>query len=109
MKPYDIIQSRRVTEKGVVLESLHKKENNPSLARCKEPKVVFNVDILANKAEIAAAVEEIYKDQNVKVLKVNTSILKPKKRRVRGHAGKTARQKKAIVTLRAGDSIGTTV
>lgn len=103
--PYQIIKSRRVTEKSRVLEHLMNAKNNPSLAKCQSPKVVFDVDSKANKTEIAAAVEEIYKDQKVKVVKVNTVNVGSKKRRVRGFLGKTAAFKKAVVTFRVGDSI----
>ena len=66
---------------------------------------VIDVDFKANKRQIADAVEEIYKDKKVKVIKVNTINVKPKKRRVRGFLGMTSSFKKAIVSLRPGDSI----
>lgn len=103
MNPYEIIKCRRLTEKSRVLEGLQHLKSNASVAKCSSPKVVFNVALNANKIEIAKAVELIYPD--VKVMSVNTVLNKPKKRRVRGHSGKTARNKKAIVTLRAGDKI----
>ena len=103
--PYEIIKSRRLTEKSRVLENLQHAKGNPSLARCQSPKVVFNVDPRANKAQIARAVEEIYADKKVKVLAVNTVRIGPKPRRVRGFLGKTAGYKKAIVTFRPGDAI----
>jgi large subunit ribosomal protein L23 len=103
--PYDIIKSRRVTEKSRVLENLQHAKSNPSLSRCNSPKIVFNVDSNANKAQIAAAVEEIYADKKVKVVSVNTVNVGSKKRRVRGFAGETSGFKKAIVTLRPGDAI----
>ena len=106
--PYKIIKSRRVTEKSRVLENLMNAKSNPSLSRCQSPKMVFEVDPKANKTEIASAVEEIYKDKKVKVVKVNTITVGTKKRRVRGFEGKTASFKKAVVTLRPGDSIETT-
>lgn len=105
MNPYDIIKSRRLTEKSRVLENLQHAKSNPSLSRCQSPKAVFNVDLKANKAEIASAVELIYADKKVKVVHVNTSIVKPKWRRVRGFQGKTASYKKAVVTFRPGDQI----
>jgi len=105
MNPYQIIKSRRVTEKGRVLESLHKAESNRSLKRCKSPKLVFNVHPDANKTQIKQAVEEIYADKKVKVTSVNTVSIGPKQRRVRGYIGKTAAYKKAIVTFRPGDII----
>lgn len=103
--PYDIIKSRRVTEKSRVLENLQHANSNASLKRCKSPKVVFNVDPNANKTEIAAAIEEIYAEKKIKVVSVNTVIVGSKKRRVRGFLGKTSGFKKAIVTLRPGDAI----
>jgi large subunit ribosomal protein L23 len=105
MNPYQVIKSRRVTEKGRVLENLVNAKSNPSLARCQSPKIVFDVDPKANKTQIADAVEEIYKDKKIKVVKVNTVTVGSKKRRVRGFTGKTAGYKKAVVTLRPGDTI----
>ncbi len=105
MNPYQIIKAKRVTEKGRVLGSLANAKSNPSLARCQTPKVVFDVDPKANKRQIADAVEEIYKDLKVKVVKVNTITQKPKKRRVRGFEGVTSGFKKAVVSFRPGDSI----
>ena len=107
--PYEIIKSRRVTEKSRVLENLQHAKSNPSLSKCKSPKVVLNVHQNANKAEIAWAFEQIYAEKKVKVTKVNTSRRGPKPRRVRGHEGKSAGLKKAIVTLRPGDAIDETV
>ena len=104
---YEIIKNRRVTEKGRVLENLVNAKSNRSLARCQSPKAVFDVDIKANKTQIAQAVEEIYKEKKVKVVKVNTITVGPKTRRVRGFLGETAAYKKAVVTFRPGDTIET--
>ena len=109
MNPYEIIKSRRLTEKSRVLENLQHAKSNRSLSRCQSPKAVFNVDIKANKVEIAKAIELIYADKKVKVVRVNTITNKPKRRRVRGFEGQTARLKKAIVTFRPGDQIETVV
>ena len=103
--PYDIIKTRYVTEKATVLAGLHKSEKNPSVRRCQTPKYVFIVDPKANKREIAEAVEAIHAERNIKVIAVNTINVKPKPRTVRGRAGMTSAFKKAIVTLRAGDTI----
>ncbi len=67
-----------------------------------ENKYTFEVAKDANKVEIAKAVEEIFK---VKVVKVNTLTVKPKQKRVRGPLGMTRSWKKAMVTLKAGDTI----
>lgn len=103
--PYDIILSRHVTEKTVMLGELKDRENNPSLARCQNPKYVFFVDLRANKPEIASAIESIYAEKDVKVVAVNTINGKTKPRRVRGRKGRTSRYKKAIVTMEKGDSL----
>ena len=55
---YDIIKRPVLTEKAY--EGIEDK------------RYVFEVDIRANKAEIKAAVEEAFKDDGVKVAKVNT-------------------------------------
>lgn len=65
-------------------------------------KYTFEVAKKAPKEEIADAVEKLF---NVKVVKVNTINVHPKKKRVRYQIGNTRSWKKAIVTLAAGDSI----
>jgi len=103
--PYHIIKHRYITEKTQMLESLKTLESNPSVRRCKLPKYVFIVGQKANKQEIAWAVEEIYKTDDIHVTAVNTITVKPKKRRMRRHLGKTSGCKKAIVTLSPGDEL----
>jgi len=86
--PYDIVKSLLRTEKGTLLGAANK--------------YMFWVGKKANKIQIKRAVEEIYK---VKVTSVNTLSTKPKPKRVRFKLGKTSSWKKAIVTLKAGDTI----
>lgn len=105
--PYQIIKHQHITEKAQMLEGLKNATSNVSLARCESPKYVFIVHPQANKQEIAWAIEEIYRERNVKVVDVNTINVKAKMRRVRGRLGKRAAIKKAIVTLEKGDSIDT--
>lgn len=62
----------------------------------------FEVAKDANKIEIAQAVEAIFQ---VEVVKVNTLNVKPKPKRVRYQTGKTRSWKKAMVTLKEGDTI----
>ncbi|MDO4289773.1 MAG: 50S ribosomal protein L23 [Eggerthellaceae bacterium] len=62
----------------------------------------FEVAKNSNKIEIRQAVEAIF---DVKVTKVNTLNVKPKPKRVRGPIGKTRTWKKAMVTLKEGDTI----
>lgn len=106
--PRQIIKHRHVTEKSTTLESLKNSDSNPCVARCDKPKYVFIVDRRANKKEIAGALEEIYKDQHIKVVAVNTVNVKQKSTRMlrtRRGVGRKSGFKKAIVTLEAKDSL----
>lgn len=103
--PYEIIKHRHVTEKARTLQELKDAKSNKSLARFELPKFVFIVHKDANKHQIGQAIEEIYKEKNVKVVAVNTINVKGKRRRVRGRAGTKSSFKKAIVTLEKGDSL----
>jgi large subunit ribosomal protein L23 len=62
----------------------------------------FEVAKGARKPQIAAAITEIF---GVTVTSVNTMNVTGKPRRVRAAKGKTRDWKKAVVTLKAGDSI----
>lgn len=103
--PYHIIKHQHITEKSQMLEGLKNSKSNQSIARFELPKYVFIVDKQANKQEIASALEEIYREKNIKVVAVNTINVKPKQRRVRGRLGMTKSFKKAIVTLENGDNL----
>ena len=107
--PYQVVKRRYVTEKSTTLESLKNADSNLSVRRCNSPKYVFIVDGNANKVQIAEAVEEIYKEKNIKVKKVNTVNVKSKStRRIRSYGktnGSKAAFKKAIVTLEPKDSL----
>ncbi len=104
--PYDIIKRRHVTEKAMVLQELKNAKSSRSLARCNKPKYVFLVHPDASKADIARALEEIYKEQNIKVNKVNTINVKAKPtRKRRGKVGFKSSFKKAIVTLDSKDDL----
>lgn len=67
-------------------------------------KYSFKVDPRANKIQIAQAIEAIF---NVRVTAVNTMNVQGKARRrsYKYRVGKTARWKKAIVTLAPGSTI----
>ncbi|MDD3776018.1 MAG: 50S ribosomal protein L23 [Actinomycetota bacterium] len=86
--PRDIILGPVVSEKsyGVVQQNRYS----------------FYVDFRANKTQIKKAVEEIFK---VKVLNISTINTKPKPKRLGRSVGKSAKGKKAVVTLRAKDKI----
>lgn len=62
----------------------------------------FEVDLSANKIQIKAAVEKFF---NVEVLDVRTLVRKGKSKRVRFKLGRTKDWKKAIVSLKEGNSI----
>jgi large subunit ribosomal protein L23 len=64
--------------------------------------VVFEVARGANKVQIKDAVQTLFK---VKVTQVNTLIMRGKDRRMGRTYGKMQNWKKAIVTLKEGDSI----
>ena len=67
-----------------------------------DKKYTFSVAKDANKIEIAAAVEELF---GVKVAKVNTVSVRGKKKRMGRNEGRRSAFKKAIVTLKEGDTI----
>jgi len=72
-------------------------------------KYTFAVHDRANKIQIKAAIEELYKKENVTVVSVNVLTTKAKEKR-RGNrrgqtVGHTTPWRKAIVTLAAGQKI----
>ena len=67
-----------------------------------ENKVVFEVALEANKAQIRSAVEELF---SVHVTDVNTLVQRGKIKRMGRKAAPRPNWKKAIVTLREGDDI----
>ena len=62
----------------------------------------FIVSINSNVIEIKSAIEKIFK---VKVIKVNTSIVRGKTKSFKGSVGHRKNTKKAIVTLAEGNTI----
>ncbi|NQZ14459.1 MAG: 50S ribosomal protein L23 [Alphaproteobacteria bacterium] len=85
---YEIIREPVVTEKST-MGSAH-------------GQVTFKVPLSASKPKIKTAVETLFK---VDVTKVNTLVQKGKTKRFRGSVGKRSDQKKAIVTLKEGQTI----
>ncbi len=89
-EPYDLIQTVQLTEKASLLSEKHNK-------------YVFRVSPRANKVQIKAAVELLFKK---KVVAVNTCNYAGKKKRERTASfGRKAHWKKAIVTLKKGEKI----
>lgn len=91
LRHYDVILSPALTEKAT-----YAGEQN---------KVVFNVAGTATKPEIKAAVEALFK---VDVVGVNTLVRKGKVKRFRGITGRQNDTKKAVVTLKDGQSVDVT-
>ena len=87
-KYLEIIKAPLITEKS---------HNNQALNQ-----YTFKVDPKATKIEIKEAVEKIFK---VEVVDVSTLNMNVKKKRVGRYAGLSNRCKKAIVTLKAGQTI----
>jgi large subunit ribosomal protein L23 len=88
---YQTILSPLVTEKATALSE--------------SGQVVFRVALEATKPEIKAAVEGLF---NVKVLAVNTLVVKGKTKWFRGREGRRSDWKKAMVRLAEGQSIDLT-
>ncbi len=86
--PYAIIKRPLITEKAMNMTPMRK--------------YAFEVDINANKIEIAQAVEKLF---SVNVTKVNTLRVKGKNKRLGRFEGRTPDWKKAYVTLRPGQRI----
>ncbi len=85
----DIIRRPLITERASELQEDHNK-------------FVFVVRVDANKLEIKKAAEMMY---NVRVLKVNTSSVSGKLKKMGRFQGRRANWKKAIITLADGDTI----
>ena len=88
MNKFDLLIRPIITEKTTLL--------------MQENKYTFQVPLNANKVEIRKAVESIF---NVKVEKVATIRVLGKTKRMGRTMGKRSDYKKAIVTLKAGETI----
>ena len=91
VEAFDVILSPVISEKASLLTEANQ--------------VLFNVAPTASKPQIMAAVEKLF---NVKVMAVNTLNRKGKVKVFRGMRGVQGDQKKAIVTLEAGQKIDVT-
>ena len=89
MTLYEVIRKPLVTEKGV-----EKKDNQRTLC--------FEVALAANKTQVKAAVEKLFK---VKVDEVRTASFEGKLRRRGRFAGYRPDWKKAYVKLKAGEKV----
>jgi len=84
----DIIVSPSITEKATSLSEFNK--------------LIFKVNKGANKKAIKKSIEKLFK---VNVVKINTIKLRTKTKMVRGKKAYKSGYKKAIVTLKKGQSI----
>jgi large subunit ribosomal protein L23 len=101
--PEQIIKRPLLTEKGNFLKETGGGRAEPDADTqdlC--PQVLFEVVRDANKLEIRHAVEKLWK---VDVLKVRTSIVRGKEKRLGRSVGRRANWKKALVTLAPGQNI----
>jgi len=88
MSLFDVLIRPIVTEQSTLLQE--------------RGKYVFQVQKSANKADVKAAVEKVFE---VTVLDVNTMVIKGKSKRFGPRPVSRPNWKKAVVTLRAGDTI----
>jgi len=92
LHPYQILVRPLLTEKAT---------NGQHAER---PQYTFEVHKSANKVEIRKAIEKAFSD--VTVVSVNTIMIKGKKKRLRtAKEGKRRDWKKAVITLKEGQSI----
>ena len=89
LRPYQVILRPLVTEKGTHQSTRYNA-------------YTFQVNPLATKTQIKAAIEELF---SVRVEGVRTQVREGKKRRFRQEIGQLPTWKKAIVTLNAEDKI----
>jgi len=89
MNIFDVIRAPKMSEKTLSL----KEEGN---------QFAFEVEPKANKIQIKESVEKSFK---VSVLKVRTMNVRGKKKRLGRYQGRKSSWKKALVTLKAGETI----
>ena len=89
MNVYDVLKIPKLTEKTMQL----KEEVN---------QFVFEVDPQVNKIQIKESVEKAFK---VEVLQVRTMNVKGKKKRLGRNQGRKSNWKKALITLKEGQTI----
>ncbi len=87
-EPRDVVIRPLITEKGTFIKS--------------QSKYIFEVAIPANKHEVKKSIEDLFK---VHVLKVNIVRVKGKVKRLGRFTGRRKNWKKAIVTLKEGETI----
>ena len=89
MNMFDVLRAPQMSEKTLSL----KEEAN---------QFAFEVDPRANKIQVKESIEKSFK---VSVLKVRTMNVRGKKKRLGRYQGRKSSWKKALVTLKEGDTI----
>jgi large subunit ribosomal protein L23 len=100
--PEQIIKRPLLTEKGTTLKETGGRPADEVDAEGLRPQLVFEVARDANKVEIRYAVEKLW---SVDVLKVRTTIVRGKEKRLGRFTGRRSNWKKALVTLAPGQTI----
>ena len=102
--PEQVIKRPLLTEKGTALKESGGRPDagGEADADSVSPQILFEVNRDANKIEIRHAVEKLW---NVNVLKVRTSIVRGKEKRIGRFTGRRSNWKKALVTLAPGQTI----
>ncbi|MBX3628660.1 MAG: 50S ribosomal protein L23 [Nitrosomonas sp.] len=90
-----VILAPYISEKGTSIGEAHNQ-------------TIFRVVRNATKSEIKAAIEMIWKDQNIKVEKVQTMNVKGKQKRFGRYLGNRSNWKKAIVSIKEGQELSFT-
>ena len=102
------VRPRKKTDVKVSINRAYQVILNPMVTEKSTQLSEFNkiVPLSANKMEVKSSIEKIF---SVKVLSVNTILLKGKTKRFKGVLGKRSNTKKAIVTSAPGSSIDLSV
>jgi large subunit ribosomal protein L23 len=99
--PQTVIVRPLLTEKGTRLRESGGHAVPPEAAKV-EQKLLFEVARNANKIQIREAVKKLF---NVEVIDVRTQMVRGKLKRVGQFQGRRPHWKKAIVTLKAGQTV----
>jgi len=99
--PEQIIKRPLLTEKGTMLKETGGSPDGGDPEQV-SPQLLFEVLRDANKVEIRNAVEKLW---NVTVVKVRTSVVRGKEKRMGRYIGRRPAWKRALVTLAPGQKI----
>jgi large subunit ribosomal protein L23 len=100
--PQTIIKRPLLTEKSSRLRETGGAEEAAGEGEEYSQKFLFEVAPDANKLEIRDAVQKLF---NVTVTSVRTSVVRGKKKRIGRFEGRRSNWKKAVVTLKPGETI----